>query len=89
MRIKKHNKKLFIYIIIFIIGLSLGIFYNFIKTEKCDLIESGLNGCYSGCKYSNLPTSQYNSCVMFCKQNYYIEYTDNKKVCNKWQKIVR
>ena len=85
----ERKKKVILISIIFILGLALGMSYNYITTKKCDLVEKGLEGCYSGCEYSNLPSSQYDKCVMFCEQQYYIEYVDDNKICNEWQQFVR
>jgi len=84
------KQKIFILIIfVFLVGLGIGKYFNFLTVEKCDYVEHGRKGCYDGCKFSNLPSKEYDSCVMFCKQHYYIEYIESKKICNKWQKFVR
>ena len=85
----ERKKKVIFISVIFLVGLLVGMSYNYITTEKCELVEHGLTGCYNGCEYSNLPQTEYDECVMFCEQQYYIKYIEGERTCNKFQQFVR
>ena len=84
------NKKLKIGLVlfsIFIVGLLLGKAMEYYSNDYCKEIELKQTACLSGCEFSDLPQQRYNTCSLFCEQQYKI--LDEKNSCTILHKLLR